>query len=390
MLPQKFKIIFRKEVKDILRDKRSMMAFLYAVVGTPLFIGLIFTVISLLDDNDPTKLLVTNPENAPGLVSFVEKNGIIIEAYEEDSEAVPSEIPEGYHGIVVLPENFEGNVSKGITASLTLFTDQSGSRAIRRVREIEGALRSYSSYIATVRLTARGVPVGLVQPMQITSIDISTENFLSGFMSEMVLLMVLVAPFMAGMSVAIDALAGERERGSLQPLLAQPISAGMLTMGKWAPVFCFAFVGTVVQFTLLVVGMQFMPPGVIALTPRTDPLTLSLIFVQLVFLAMFASSLQIFLSIQAKSFKEAQTYLGMVLGLPVMLMYVKILISDRIPDAVLYLPLLADMESISSLLFHGNLSPLHYLVALGVSLCGVSAMLFLTQRKLASERLLEG
>lgn len=385
---RQFKIIYRKELTDTLRDRRAMMALFFFVVGAPLFLLLVFYMVSLSDEERATRVFVEGLDRAPGLVAFLEKRGIEIKPHVRETQ-IPGQIPAGGDGILVIPEDYEDLLKTGQPALLTYFSQETSKDSLDRSRAILGAVQGFGSHLVRVRLVSRGIPVVLMQPIQLQTVNIARDNFLSRFMGQFLLLIVIFAPFSSGMSVAIDVLAGERERNSLQPLLALPVSALTLTLGKWAVVATFGITGTLATALILFAELNFMPAELIAFDVHTGPRILLLLILQLVPLAMFVGAMQMFLSILAKSFREAQTLLSIIMMVPFVSIYIKILADDKIPSFVQYLPILSDMESARSLIFEGRMALDHFLIAFLVSLVGTGLALFMTVRRLESERLLD-
>jgi sodium transport system permease protein len=126
----------------------------------------------------------------------------------------------------------------------------------------------------------------------------------------------LVAAFTGGMNIAVDATAGERERGSLEALLVQPIATGSVVLGKWAA----AAAGSAISVVL----MLAVTSSVLALPQiRVIDLPIGLSFdeavvaaVILMPLALLAPALQMLVSVFATSYKEAQTHVSLLLLVP--------------------------------------------------------------------------
>jgi sodium transport system permease protein len=140
------------------------------------------------------------------------------------------------------------------------------------------------------------------------SMAVRVDGVLIGMMS----VFTLVAAFVGGMNVAMDTVAGERERQSLLPLLMNPVRRRDIVLGKWLAVALFAAAGLVLN--LAGFAMVFAPAGVHP--PAGGPRLLLALAAGILPLALLAASLQLLISTICRSAKEAQTYLSMLVFLP--------------------------------------------------------------------------
>src|SRR5690606_36055652 len=218
------RIVFRKEVLDNFRDRRTLLS---ALLLGPLFGPVIFAFAinlslkqSLSEASEPLDLPVLGTEHAPNLVSYLRSHNINIvdapDSYEEAREAVQT----GTHDVVVvIDRNFGDDLLDGTPATVAVITDQANREADRESRRAMQALNAYSQELAGIRLAARGVNPMVLRPLNIDLIDVSTPSGRSAMLLGMLSYFFLFALLPGGMNLAIDAPAGERERGSLEPLL---------------------------------------------------------------------------------------------------------------------------------------------------------------------------
>jgi sodium transport system permease protein len=180
------------------------------------------------------------------------------------------------------------------------------SLVIARKETIDG-LRDTRSVISSLMYTLLGpVVVGLVSLSP--AIREASQSPLAGLMS----VFTLVAAFAGGMNVAMDTVAGERERRSLLPLLLNPIRRWDVILGKWLAVSLFAVAG--LMLNLLGFSVVFVTSGM-HLTAPWPRLLVAVVF-GILTLPLLAASLQLLLSTACRSVKEAQTYLSMLVLLP--------------------------------------------------------------------------
>lgn len=383
-----FTIIYRKEMKDMVRDKRALYAIGSYVLGVPLLMAFIFYLVA--DDraeSAKTVAAIAGASEAPGLVAFLEKRDLKVQqmAFLKDR---PDTLPDNADALIVLPQDYAKKLSLGVIVPVELYVDETSRTQAERGSEVAEALGSYSQQVAGVRLVARGVPTSLMMPFAVNTFDLAPASFLNKMLGNSLMLVFMLAPFVMGMSVALDALAGERERQSLQSLMAQPVSSKTLVAGKWAMVSTFAAIGTLFVILLDLTLLQFVPAEFLPFKLALTPLGIVVAVIEVAVLSMFVASLLLVVSIHAKSFKEGQTYMSMMMMVPVVVGYAKLYGESKLPEAVQYFPFFADMESLARIFFDGAPSVVVTAAAIGSSLCGTAVCLWLTSRRLSSEQML--
>ncbi|WP_374763635.1 ABC transporter permease [Yunchengibacter salinarum] len=390
--------IYGKEMRDMLRDRRTLIAVFSFIIGTPLlafFIGFLVT-LNKGADSPPMAMLV-GADLMPGLEQHLVNQGFAVErrARADDNgqggaASIPDSLPEGVHALVRIPADAPVTIRGGQRLDIPVYVDEGAREGLEKGRRIMSAIQQYGSLMARHRLIARGVPAGLGQPLNPVAGDVASESLINRFIARAMVLLFFVAPFSAAMSVALDTLAGERERKSLQSLLAQPVAPRALVSGKFLMVLSFGFVGSALSAALLIAAMALAPDAAAAVLPPVSFAVLPPIILQLLPLSAFVAALLMAVSISVKSFKEGQSYMGMIMVLPLVAGYIKLYANDKLPDVVHMLPLFADMESLNRLILTGSASWTHVGVAIIASTLGAVLALGYTVRRLSSERLLDG
>lgn len=202
----------------------------------------------------------------------------------------------------------------------------------------------------------------------------STVNVLAGMMS----VFVLVSAFVGGMSVAMDTLAGERERRSLVPLLLNPVGRSEVAMGKWLAVSIFAIAGFALNLFVFAIVLKNSGIHLIGNSPRL----LLLVTCGLFPLPLLAASIQLLISTVCRSVKEAQTYLSMVVFLPKGLGLFLVFVPAAAQTWFPFLPLVGQQMQLESLL-KGSAAPLYQAAMLGcINLAFALLVLWLTANRL--------
>jgi len=268
-----FLTVFFKELLDNVRDRRTLAS---ALIMGPIFGPVMFAVVinmsidRALDDAESVmELPVIGQEHAPNLMRFLESRNIDIVAGPEDADSAAEAVKSGLHDVVlVVPENFGEQLADTIPARVELYSDEANSQGEKEERRARRALRAYNQQLAGIRLSARGVNPLLLRPISIDQIDVSTPSGRSAMLLGMMSYFFIFAMLMGGMYLAIDTTAGERERGSLEPLLSLPVTRGQLILGKIMATCVFMAASLMLSLLSFYVVLEFMPLEQLGMTPN--------------------------------------------------------------------------------------------------------------------------
>ncbi len=230
--------VFVKELKDALRDRRTLMVvFITSVAMGPLVLVLLSTLVSKSERRaEAREIVVAGLDNAPSLRNFLERQTFVIRTAPADWEAQLKDSKLG-DPVVVVPVNFEDDLAHGQRPRIGLFYSSANQRAQSGMRSIAQLLQGFDQEQGTLRLIARGVAPGAMSVSRIDEHDIADDASRAAQLTGILPYFVMMAVVYGALNAAMDTTAGERERGSLEPLLATPASRGALVIGKWAAVF---------------------------------------------------------------------------------------------------------------------------------------------------------
>ena len=315
-----FLTVLAKECTDNIRDYRSVFSSLsVALLGPLLVVGLLIFVLdkTLRDYEEPIAFTLIGAEHAPGLVAYLRANNTQVDQREPVED--PSTLIELGEAeiILVIQPNYGERYTEGLQNQLALFFDSSSYSSGRRdLATLDRLIERYSDTIGTLRLRYRGIQPGLIRPIQTRKIDVSSpaDRALMIFSSIPYLLMLVI--FTGCFYLAIDATAGERERGSLEPLLTQPITRFQLVLGKVIAAAAFSLLNLIVFLISLYFALKLVPFESIGMSLELNLLQLIMIIAITSPLTLFAASLLTIVSAFSKSYKEAQTYLSFVIIIP--------------------------------------------------------------------------
>ena len=217
-------IICQKEILDNLRDMRAIMSSLFSAIFTPALLLALVVILGKTINVDPEgsslRLPVIGAENAPGLVQYLKQNNVEIMPAPADPEAAVRAGSEDVI-LVILPE-YPAAFREGKPAPVRLILDSSRQPALASIRRVSNLIDGYKNTLSVLRLEARGVNPALLNPVSVGTRDLATPRSQALLFLNMMPFLITINVFTGGMGVIIDATAGERERGSLEPLLLNP------------------------------------------------------------------------------------------------------------------------------------------------------------------------
>ena len=306
--------VFRKEILDGIRDRRAFIAVLVSISIFPIMMLLIGRFgEGIRDEVRNMEVPVEGRENAPALVEWLERQpGLELTPAPEDPESAVQEREVDL--VLRIPADYEERFAEGRPAEVELVADSSRAAAGAKARRVTGLLEGYGSEVAALRLISRGVSPLLVRPLAVERAEVFSSRRRTAFSTlGFIPMFLLMNAFFGGMQIASDAIAGERERGSIEALLLNAVPGRFLILGKWAAAATFAVFLTLLGLGTCVVVLRFMP-GALNISPSAGDW--ALVGLAALPLALFCSALQVVVSTYAKSYKEAQTYFGYVAFLP--------------------------------------------------------------------------
>lgn len=381
--------VVRKELMDNLRDRRSVASVLLFPLAGPLMLMLLAQVVADKQTlPDVVKMPAIGADRAPRLTEFLKRNGVEL---TEPPEAYEGAIRDGdIHAVVEIPEDYPADLTAGRTAKVKLWLDRSSHEGAAEVRRVTELIAGYGARLGALRLIARGVVPEVASPIAVQEVDLSTPERLAARLLEMIPLFLVIAALIGGMNVATDATAGERERGSLEPLLLNPVPRSTLVIGKWISTFAFSSVVVGITAVGFAIAVRYVRLEEVGLQVHLTPARLVVMATALLPLCAFASALLLLVATFARSYKEAQMYLSLLLMAPAAASVVLLLNPMRPAIGYMLVPTLAQQLLVSDLLRGEPGNPALYVVAGAAALFGAGAALVVTARLFRRERIIFG
>ena len=360
--------VFLKEVRDNLRDRRTLFS---ALLMGPLFGPILFAFVinmslkqSLGEAGEPLDVPVIGQQHAPNLMEYLKSHNINITDAPADRAAALEAVKSGKHDLVlVVPEAFGDDLADAVPATIEVISDLANTQAERESRRAMRALRSYNREVAAMRLVARGVSPVILRPLNIDVVDVSTPSGRSALLLGMLSYFFIFALLTGGMNLAIDATAGERERGSLEPLLCLPVTRDQLIFGKIFAACLFMAVSLSLSLVSFYVTLKFVPLEKLGMAPNFSPSVVAKAFLLLLPFALLGASLMTLVASFTKSFKEAQTWLSVVLLAPTLPILVVSILMVRPSTALMFIPSLSQHLLLVGLIKNEPINMLHVLVS---------------------------
>ncbi|TDJ33716.1 MAG: ABC transporter permease [Gammaproteobacteria bacterium] len=351
-------VVFRKEVTENLRDRRAVMsALLYGpLIGPLMFAGMMTMVLKVQEERAeaPLEIPVAGQDNAPNLITFLRQQGAQIQPAPADAEAAVRAQDEEV--VLVIPETFAEQFRAGEPATVRLILDESRRESGTKIRRVTTLLDAYSRQIGLLRLQARGVNPAITRALAVEEVDLSTAESRSVIILGMLPYFVMLALFVGGMYLAIDTTAGEKERGSMEPLLINPVSRGAIMSGKLAATVVFSLASLMLTLVAFAFSLGWVPADSLGISIDLSATKVIALFLIVAPVALLASGLQTIIASFAKGFREAQTYLSILMLVPMIPVVVLLIMPVKAKTWMMTVPILSQTMLIEKVV-RGELIP---------------------------------
>lgn len=300
-------VVYGKELLDALRDRRTLLTVLLSsvAVGPVLLVVLSVLMAGIEQRAEQRELLVVGIEHSPALRNYLERQTWRTRAAPSDYQDLLRRNGLG-DAVLVVPPHFDADLARGARPRLEIVANGANPRSQASGGRVGRLVSGFVSERATLDLALRGVSPGVLQTVDVQPRDLATPRGRAAQLSAFVPILVLMAVLYGALPAALDSTAGERERGSLEPLLMNPPQPLALVLGKWAAV------ASVAMGVALLGSFSFLPAQWLL---RSETLAAMfqygwreavLFLALLVPLAAAVSSVLMAVAIRCRSVKEAQ------------------------------------------------------------------------------------
>jgi len=394
--------VFKKEVKDIARDRKTILTnLLVPIILMPLLFYLLGGGIERMEKDITQNITValsasSDTEEIRNLLKneiFAGNPNIrLLDAVDDPEEAIKNG---DVRFVIEVDKDYVKNLEEGIPFSITVIYDQSSTTSSGSYGIILSAINDYNQKIVKERLKSLNIDINILEPTKVVQKNVAKDETGSNIMLMMMLPMLMsILMAVGGIPAATDLVAGEKERGTLEPLLTTQSGRVSILLGKYLTVTAFSIVCVISQFIGVAIGAKISPNFFIMGGGGTNigfyvpPLALLLTIIITITLGMFFAGIQLAISTYARSFKEAQTYLSFLMIIAMIPAYATMMLQPG--DVKLYMffiPLLNVIASLKMVL--GNIINYTYLgIALGTSIIYVVISLIFAASLFNKEKVL--
>jgi len=429
--PQKIRIVYFKELRDILRDRRT----LYSMILMPVLLYPLLSVgmgalvgsqikktkaakqqiVILGEENDPTLAaeirsldqfrIVPVDTLRQGLLQLSAKDTTLDRTHIErlftsGAEPVPDSM---YRPIfaraiderliraaVLIPRGFQSKVADGDSVVLSILCDEAEIKSDAAADKLRDWALTYRDSLVSTHLAELGLDESLLKPFWVNRVNLASKEKMGGMILGMMLpYMLMILVIVGGMYPALDMTAGEKERNTLETLLAAPLSRFDIASGK----FLMTFTGGMVSMILALISMTLtakygfasMGKGEIAIS-----LSAASVFWMLLMMiptAMLFSAVMIAVAIAAKSYKEGQSYLTPILMLVILPAMVGFIPGIELTGGLLFVPVINLCLALKEVVL-GTYKVWRIMTVFGVTAVYAGFALFVAQRIFERESVL--
>jgi sodium transport system permease protein len=306
-------IVFLKELKDAVRDRRSwMVALAISMLSGPVLFTIMSSFIAGLEERAAAReVFVHEPQRAPTLVNFLERAGATVKTAPAD---YVEQLRSGklQNAVIVPPTDFESQFDTGESVTVDVLFDDSHERAQPMVRATTSLLQAFNREVGMQRLIARGVSPQLLAPVDLEEQNLAPAQSRGAQLLFIVPWVALLVAVFGALSVAIDVSAGERERGSLEPLLMNPVPVSALVLGKWGVVMAYSTLIVLLTMAGFLVSMRFVSSETLSALMQLHWREVGIFCLVLLPFAALMAAINMLAATFGRSHKEAQTYVSYI------------------------------------------------------------------------------
>jgi len=385
--------VFRKEFRENLRDRRTLLSALVfgPVLGPMLVAGVVQFSISHAEEQSEENITIAvmHAERAPNLLAYLNARGVDSKEVDLDEAGARQAVATQTHKVILdITEDFGKRLQEGQPAPVILYSDRSRGFDRQSVDRVRMLISQYGLEIAQLRYLARGIDPISVLPLSVQEVDVSTPSSRSVLVLNMMTYLVILSMLFGGLYLAIDATAGERERGSLEMLLTAPVPREHLVYGKVLAAAAYMAISLMLTVAVFSVSMSFVGLEQLGITANLGPRAAAKLIACCAPLILFGASYLSIVSGFAKSYREAQTYLGLVITLPTMPLLFAGLLGLQAKTALMFVPFLSQHLLMTTVVRAEPIEPAFVVVSVASTLVYGVFLMWLAGRLYRREALL--
>lgn len=382
-------IILKKELTDGRRDRRAILsALLFPILGPGIVYFILTAMVHLKTEAQKTVIPIEGANNAPALVQWLKEQNVHIVNFKGDAQRAVKSRQKKL--VLIIPPDYQRRYAGAKPAIVELVHDGSRTDTQDTVARLQRLIRGFNAQMAGLRLIVRGVSPTVMQVVNIEDVDVASKQQRAASALNFIPMYIILAAFVAGMGIAIDSSAGERERKSLEPLLINPVSRLHIVTGKWLAASIFSAVGMALTALLCINVMLHSNLDEVGLRFDVSAGEITAMIFATVPLAFLATSLQLLLGTFARSFKDAQSYMGLLMIVPALPAMITLIYPIATQTWMFAIPMLGQQLLLVDLLGGKEISAQAYVYSVLTCIMAAFALVLITARLIQREALIAG
>ncbi|MTH55500.1 ABC transporter permease subunit [Bacillus mangrovi] len=312
--------IYLKEMKDMLRDQRTLL--LGVLVPILVLTGLTLFYEKMMNDSNVNLTLAVSeelPQEEKALLDGT-KN-VTVKGFADPEKAVSDGKAQA---AVLLDARFSEKISKGEQAEAALFGDSFSKNSSQLMMIVQEKLTAYKDSVVSSRLQNENINPVIITPFEITTKEMIQQQDQAavgiGILSTLLPMIITMSIVSGAYPAASDLFAGEKDRKTMEALLMTPVSRTKVLLAKWLTVSSIALLSGLVAVTVVILEITFMTTELKNALQFGDQtgMVIGIILLSSLVFAMLMSALQMLASLISKSVKEAQSYQTPIMMLPIL------------------------------------------------------------------------
>lgn len=389
----RIRTVLMKEISDHMRDKRSIILSLLFPLMAPLTVALLLNFVAGANIEGTEARVrvigaaVSGRAFAPKLIEFLKINQILLVDAPENREEREALVSDGVHPFVlVIPESAAGQE----LYQVEVITDRTNPKSITGSAELMRMISAYSRIEAERQVKSMGLSDRIVTPVTVAQTNVGRAPNAAYLFYNMVPSLVLFMVFMGAVYLAIDTSVGERERGSLEPLLTAPVARWELLFGKSLAALMFTGLIVAINLAAFRASLVWAVAGAEGMAGPPSIGTFVGMYLVAIPLMALAVSIQMTIATLSRSAKEAQIYLGLLPIIPLVPGVILVFSPIHVGVVQSSVPIFGQLTLFLALIGEREFSLLHILLSAFSTLAAAALVFWFATRLFSRERMVFG
>ncbi|WP_282061569.1 ABC transporter permease [Bacillus pumilus] len=380
-----WKTVFLKEMTDALRDRKTLL--LTVLIPLLTMLGLVFFYESMIaDPGDETYTVAVNEQLPTEMNQMIkEVKNLTLETFDDPQQAVKDGKANAY---LEMPKEADDMLQHQQSFAIKIHGYTTDDDSVIAVQMLQSLLEQYQNQVVEKRLAADQINTSVVHPFQVQAVDVEEgeegENGMTSMLLSILLPMILVTSVISGaLPAALDIVAGEKDRKSIEALFLTPASRLQILIGKWLAVSMFGILSGIVAIGMLLLSTLLFTEKLKQALNFGDQMwsIIAVMFASLIIFSFMVSMIELLLSVVSSSVKEAQSYMSMIITLGVIPIFFTMRAGATQLDTYYFAIPFLNIHALCKQLMFGIIDPMAVTLTLGSSALAV-VILFVIVRSL--------